>query len=488
MIRTERLAVGETIVKQVEVRIEEVFDVVVAGGGVAGLAAAVAAGRQGASVLLVERKNFVGGNAAMGLQVLGTHTITGKRATAGLPGEFLRRLKEQGAATDAILDARVCSFVAVEPAWVKVLAGQMLQEAGVKVLLHSGITDVVATGGPSGTDVRGVVINGTRGVKSRVVVDTSGDGTVAAMAGAPFERGQNDDGMLQPATLIFRMGNVDVPRGRAALLERGDQIVHEEFLKSIGIAKEEYAPWAAEFFNANAFRREVQEAIRVGDLPADFPQQRVIWSNLLVPGEAMVLMAKVLGVDASRSAELSEAEGRALEMVPRLVRFMQRYVPGFEHAHLIDVAPQIGVRETRRIVGEHVLDEEDILEGRHFPDSIGLGAYYLDVHPPKGGDKTLESMRYPLEPYEMPYRMLLPLQVDGLLIAGRCSSAMSKAFGAVRVIPSCMVQGEAAGTAAALCASMRVAPRSLASTPLQETLLAGGVFLRAEEADSDLQF
>ena len=482
--------IGDEIEKRSIVRVAEAFDVVVAGGGVTGLAAAVAAGRLGASVLLVERKNFVGGNAAMGLQVLGTHTITGKRATAGIPGEFLRRLKQAGAATDAILDARVCSFVAVEPAWVKVLAGEMLREAGVRVLLHSGITDVLTSpvDADNATAVNGVVVNGTRGVRSRVVIDTTGDGAVAAMAGAPFELGADNSGKLQPATLIFRMGNVDVCGGRAALLERGHQIVHDDFLESIGVDKRDYAPWAAEFFNANAFRREVQEAIAAGDLPADFPQQRVIWSNLLVPNEAMVLMAKVLGVDASRTEDLSAAETQALAMVPTLVAFMRKYVPGFAAAHLIDVAPQVGVRETRRILGEHVLTEDDVLSGHSFSDSIGLGGYYLDVHPPQGGDKRLDSMRYPLEPYEMPYRMLLPRDIGGLLVAGRCSSATAQAFGAIRVIPSCMVQGEAAGTAAALCARVEMAPGELAIESLQRTLRDQGVYLHAGEVDKQLSF
>ena len=485
MIRIDGDApVGSRIENRVDVTITEEFDVVVAGGGVTGFAAAVVAGRLGARVLLVERKNFVGGNAAMGLQLLGTHTITGKRATAGVVGEFLRRLKAVGGASDAILDARVCSLVAVEPALVKLLAGKMLREASVKVLLHSGITNVLCDDGR----VCGVVVNGTRGIRSKVVVDTSGDGTVAAMAGAPFELGQEGSGLLQPVTLIFRMGNVDVKAGHRALLERGHQIVNEPFLESIGINKTDYAPWKADYFNANAFRDEVKEAIAGGDLPADFPQQRVIWSNLLVPNEAMLLMAKVLGVDASKTEELSEAESRAMEMVPVLVAFMRKYVPGFENAHLIDVSPQIGIRETRRIKGEYTLTEEDILNGVNFPDSIGLGAYYLDVHPPQGGDKTLESMRYPLEPFEMPYRCLLPEQLDGLLVAGRCSSASSQAFGAVRVIPSCMVQGEAAGTAAGLCAKAGTRPKDLAPETLQETLRRQGVFLRADQTDTSLVF
>lgn len=497
MIRTDKrdFGIGESIEKRSEIVISDDYDVVVAGGGVAGFAAAVAAGRLGARVLLVERKSFVGGNAAMGLQVLGTHTITGRRATAGIPAEFLSRLKKLGAASDAVLDARVCSLVTVEPAWVKVLAGRMLKDAGVMVLLHSGITDVFCDQGATHVPERsvrnqvvGVLVNGTKGVRARVVVDTSGDGAIAAFAGAPFDLGTENDGWLQPMTLIFRMGGVDVTKGRRALLDSGRQIVNDAFLESIGVDKSNYAPWGSEYFNANGFREQVEEAIHVGDLPPDFPQQRVIWSNLMTPNEAMVLMAKVIGMDGSQIEDLSHAEARALEMVPVLVAFLRKYIPGFEHAHLIDAAPQIGIRETRRIKGEYILNEEDILESRRFPDSIGLGAYYLDIHPPKGGDKTLESMRYPLEPFEMPYCCLVPLEIDGVLIAGRCSSATAGAFGATRVIPSCMVQGQAAGSAAALSVQLDVAPRNVPIDILQELLRDQGVFLRSEETDTSLVF
>ena len=143
------IRLGRKIEKKLQVRIDDKYDVVVAGGGVTGLIAALAASRLGARVLLVERKNFIGGNAAMGLQILGSHTTTGIRATAGIPGEFLRRLKALGAASDAVRDARVCSLIAVEPAWVKILALQMLEEAGVDVWLHSSITDALCAGWPS---------------------------------------------------------------------------------------------------------------------------------------------------------------------------------------------------------------------------------------------------------------------------------------------------------------------------------------------------
>ena len=135
------------------------------------------------------------------------------------------------------------------------------------------------------------------------------------------------------------MGNVDVERGRQALISMGQPIIHSRFIESLGIPRSQFSPWGSSYFSANAFRQEVEQARQAGDLPANSPQQRVIWSNLLVPGEAMVLMAKVIGFDASRSQQFCQAERAALRLVPTLVAFLRKYIPGFEESHLIDVAP-----------------------------------------------------------------------------------------------------------------------------------------------------
>jgi hypothetical protein len=165
------------------------------------------------------------------------------------------------------------------------------------------------------------------------------------------------------------------------------------------------------------------------------------------------------------------------------MNFFQRYIPGFDKSHLIDISPFLGVRETRRVLGDHFLTDEDILSGSGFPDTIGLGAYYLDVHPPRGGDKTVESMQYPLAPYQLPYRMLLPQNVDGLLTTGRCVSCNQRAFGAIRIIPTCMVTGQAAGTAAAMAAVKQLTPREIDVKKLQQSLEESGAFIRPEQAD-----
>lgn len=483
MKKADLLALGSVDLHR-ELAVSGSYDVVVAGGGAAGLVAAVAAGRHGARTLLVEPRSYVGGNAAVGQQILGTHTITGLRAVNGLPAEFLRRLKGLGAASDAILDARICAIVAVEPVWVKILALEMLAEAGVHVLLHSRVTDVIC----DGSAVCGLVMDDKRVVGCQVAIDATGDGLVGMAAGVPHELGAGNNGLVQPATLAFRMGNVDVRRGHRQLLERGHQIFHEQFVKSLSIPVESFSPWSGSFFNANVFRQEVLAAIQDGTLPADFPQHRVIWWNLPAPGEAMVSMAKVTGFDCTKPDQVSAAEQEALRLVPVLVSFLRKRIPGFEQAHLIDVAPQLGVREARRLLGDYLLTEQDVLAGAQFDDNIGLGAYYLDVHPPQGGDKTVDSMQYPLSPYGIPYRCLLPRGVDNLLVAGRCASVTARAFGSTRVIATCMVQGQAAGTAAAISANLGLTPRSVPIADIQSSLRRSGVFVAAGDADESLVF
>ena len=459
-------------------------DVLVVGGGVAGVSAALAAARTGARTVLVERRNFVGGNAAMGLPLLGFHSITGKRGAAGLAEELVSRLKHYQAATDAIADARICSFVVVEPGWVKVVAFQMLERAGVEVLFHSVVTGVLADGGP----VRGVVVNGRRALHCKTVVDASGDGVIAAMAAAPFEIGDANDGWAQPSTLIMRLGGADTERARRAIIETDQQIVNDAFLESIGLDKRRTSPWASPYYYCNGFRAEVAQAKADGVLPPDFAQARAIFANLLAPGEVIASMAKVVGRNAAADQGISDAEADASRLVAPIMEFFTRYLPGFENCHLIDLAPQIGVRETRRIIGEHVLSDTEILAGARFRDSIGLGTYYLDVHPPRGGDKTIESMQYPLEPFELPYRMLLPRDVEGLVLAGRCAAANQRAFGSVRVSVTCMVMGQAAGTAAALAAKSGSTPRQTDLDELQGRLVEAGALLHPEQADERFDF
>ncbi len=171
-----------------------------------------------------------------------------------------------------------------------------------------------------------------------------------------------------------------------------------------------------------------------------------------------------------------------------LLEFYRRYIPGFQSCHLIDLAPDLGVRETRRIFCDHFLTDGEVLSGQRFSDTIGMGTYYLDVHPPRGGDKTLESMEYPLAPFELPYRMLLPRGVEGIVLAGRCASANQRAFGSIRVSATCMVMGQAAGTAAATAAKAGVPPREIDVGELQAQLLQDGALLHPEQSDGAFEF
>lgn len=458
-------------------------DVLVAGGGIAGFAAAVASARGGARTVLVEPRNAIGGNAAQGLHLLGFHTINGLRAAAGIAEELVGRLKHYGAATDIVPDCRICSFAVVEPGWLKIIAFQMLESSGVDVQFHTAVTDVLM----DGERIRGAVLNGKRAILCRSVVDATGDGTVAALADAPFEVGADNDGWPQPSSLFMRIGGVDVERCRKVIVEEEQQVFHREFLASQGIDHTGMAPYREGPYNANAFLDRVVKAKEDGVLPKTMVQERVIFETLIPPGEVIALQAKVIGKNAADERQLSLAQAEATRQVIPVMNFFKRYIPGFESSHLIDIAPFLGVRETRRVLGDHFLTDVDILSDTRFDDAIGLGAYYLDVHPPRGGDKTVDSMQYPLEPYQLPYRMLLPRNVEGLLITGRCVSCNQRAFGAIRIIPTCMVLGQAAGTAAAIAATNRTTPRDIDVAKLQQTLDESGALLRPGQADGKFE-
>ncbi len=228
------------------------YDVIVVGGGIAGVAAAVSAARNGARTAVIEPRNFVGGNAAIGLQLLGGHTITGLRSAAGLAEEFLRRLKFFGGATDMVPDSRVCSVAPVEPGWAKIVSFQMLDNAGVDLHFHSAVSHLLM----DGNRVRGIVVNGRRAYTAKIVVDTSGDAVIAAMAGAPFEIGTGNDGWAQPSTLMVRVGAVDTERAHREIVERDLQVIHREFLEAHNIDYRRMAPWIGPHYNCNAFVEE----------------------------------------------------------------------------------------------------------------------------------------------------------------------------------------------------------------------------------------
>ncbi len=446
-----------------QIPVREEVDVLVVGGGPAGLMAAQAAALvKGTRVMLIENRGSLGGNMTQGLPLLGFLGRKGNEVIKGLPLQFVERLRERGQATHHRACPLHVSLTMIDPEGTKRLAWEIMEECGVKVLMYVMFVDAIM----EGDNIKGVIIESKKGreaILARTVIDCTGDGDVACRAGAPMAYG-NENGIAQPPTLMFSMRGVDSRKLRDAVADHPD-IYDIDFIPN-------------EFFRPMdnctmvGFRNQIKQAREAG---YHLPVERTIFMTGMAEDEWWVNMSRVNGVDATDPEQYTKGEELCIRQNEEIARYLKAYIPGFENAYVDRVAPFMGIRETRRIVGEYVLTEQDIFDCARFPDAIGVAAYPVDLHHPVGGDCTL--MWCP-DCYDVPYRCLVPQKVDGLLCAGRCISATHLALASVRVMGPAMCLGEAAGKAAALSVREGVEPRALDVKQLQDALRAEGVYFR----------
>lgn len=420
-------------------------DVVVCGGGVAGTMAAVAAARSGARTVLVERYGFLGGNATAGAvaQFNSWQTGNGRPVVAGLAAEVVTRLRGYGGAGEhhrfVMSTGHRMDRVEYAPELLKLVLDDMLVESGAQPLLHAVLTDVRRDGrrvAALHVQAKGEPIE----LRPRVVVDASGDIEAMHRAGATFL--ELDVGeTLQPATLMFRFGPID--------FERFD-----------GVDGAERAALAARGFASGQLARAALHASRD-------PHSADAWFNI---GR--------LAVDATDPLALGAAEIEGRRQAWRAATFLRAEVPGCGEGRLLAFATQVGVRETRRIEGDHVLTVEDLRRPQPFDDAVAAGAYPVDIHPAAGGGLHYEEWG-PDHAYTIPYRSLVPRDLDNALVAGRGISATHAALAAIRVMTISMAVGQAAGTAAALTVSGQngTGVRDVPITMLQRQLRDAGALL-----------
>ncbi len=409
-------------------------DVIVAGGGTAGVAAAVAAARNGADTILIERYGFLGGTMTAGLvNPFMTFHAGKEQIIKGIFQEIIDRLKDMDG-----YDEKTKAF---DNEVMKIVLDQMIKETGVKLLLHTYIADALVTKGNAIRGVEAYNKSGRQAVLGRVIIDATGDGDVAVMAGAPYEKGREEDGLTQPMTLNFRMGGVDVER----------------------------------MPSREKINKLFEEAKAKGEIK--IPRENVLYFLTTRKGEIHFNTTRIVKVDGTKADDLTYAEIEGRRQMVELIKFLKEKVSGFENAYLMMSAVQVGVRETRRIIGEYVLTGEDIVKARKFSDVIARGSYPIDIHSPTG-EGTIIKRLPPGESYDIPYRCIVPKKVENLLIAGRCISCTHEAQAAIRVIPIVVAIGQAAGTAAALAAKLHVSPREMDVSLLQETLKKQGAILR----------
>jgi 2-polyprenyl-6-methoxyphenol hydroxylase-like FAD-dependent oxidoreductase len=442
-------------------------DVLVVGGGPAGLGAAVGAARAGAEVVLVERYGFLGGNATAALvmplmsfhnevrsaeesdgggpvRLLPTDHGPGEPMVAGVLQELLDRLIASGG---AIAPSQATGYtVPIDPEEYKLALLDMLDEAGVRFLFHSFASGVVEEGVVFETKSGPVVIHGD------VVVDCTGDGDVAAAAGGQYSPGRDPDGLTQPMTLMFRMVEFDRERFAGYVSEHPDQ-------------------WRG----VHGLWELVAEAEAAGEL--ELPREDILFFGTPHERELSVNSTRAggLGIDPW---EITRAEWVARRQMRSIVDFLRRRVPGFEQAYNAQSGTTIGVRETRRILGDYCLTGEDVLTARKFDDAIARGSYPVDIHDPEGEGTFLKRLP-PNEAYDIPLRCLLPRGLDRIMTAGRCISGTHEAHSSYRVTPIAMATGHAAGVCAALAAASGRAPREVPHQDVQRQLLSQGASLRA---------
>lgn len=441
----------------------EHYDVAVLGGGPAGIAAAIRAARSGARTILIERYGFLGGMSTLALVYpwMTFHTAVGDQVIKGIAQEIVDRLMQLGASPGHLRDTVgfVYSLTPYHPEVYKVLAFDMLQEAGANLLLHSFVTDVEVQDQRI-TEVTVQNKSGRRRIAAKAFVDATGDGDVAFAAGAAWEQG-NQSKKVQPMTMKFRMRGVDLAAVKAYM-----QRNPEEFYEKSLISELDQLPLTG----VMGFYKAWEEA----GLP--IPRDGVLFFTGPGPDEVLVNVSRVSGLDPTDAEHLTAAEIEGRKQVLLLEQFFREHIAGFENAVVSAVGTQIGIRETRRILGEYVLSGLDVLDGRRFPDVIARSGYPIDIHNPEGAGVTANFIREG-GAYDIPYRSIVPRDVDNLLLAGRCISTTHEAQATTRLTPSCMAIGEAAGAAAALAARIDCRAAEVPIDQLQSALLEGGAEL-----------
>ncbi|MBE6615551.1 MAG: FAD-dependent oxidoreductase [Ruminococcaceae bacterium] len=410
------------------------YDVIVAGSGPAGVSAAINAGRMGVKVLLVEWNNAVGGISTSGLMSHFTGSVHSKFYT-----ELLQEManRNEGPQKGKIIPS-------IDPENLKAIYLDMLKDAGVTVLLYTFVCGVVM----DGNRITGIITeskSGRRVFRAKAFIDGTGDGDVAAFSGVSYYKGRETDGKMQPVTLMFKVAGVDTDR--AVLL--------------------------GSFESTHQTDKGELQALAKAHIP--YPAGHLLVYRTTLPGIITCNMTNCTDIDGTSAEDLTRAELVCRSQMPAIVAYLREFVPGFENCYIISAGSMMGVRETRHFKGEYTLNEQDILEARVFADWVVRGAHFnFDVHNLTGAglDKTGVQHKWSQpKGYTIPYRCLVPENVEGLLLAGRNISGTHMAHSNYRVMPICVGIGEAAGIAAAIAVKEGLALRDVPVEKIQAKLI-----------------
>ncbi len=432
-------------------------DVIVCGGGCAGVIAAIASSRNGAKTVLLEKTSVVGGTATNGLvgPFMTCFDPKGERQIIkGIFDEMILRMEKKRGAIHPSKTGQVSAYgcyirlrhnnlTPFHPEAIKMVMMEMLLEAGVEIHLGTSIIDVIKENGKI-TSL--IAFDGGKLVRysGKVIIDCTGDAWISMKAGVPCEMADPET-KLQPMTLFFWIYNAD------------DKKIDEYLSQD---EENRYLP----------YYKLIEKATAEGNFPIN--RNKIGLYHMLNEGEWRLNTTRVQGLSPVDEEDMSKAYIEGLKQVEFLMDFFHT-LPGLENARIAQSGANIGIRESRRIQGLYTLTEEDLIKPTHFDDVISLCSYPVDLHPSKGsmtGTSYKKETTDLAEVYGIPYRCLLPLKVDNLLTAGRCVSATHEALGAIRIMPSVFAMGQAAGTAAALCIKNDCGPKELDVKLLQKVL------------------
>ena len=470
-------------VSEVKAEILEEVDVIVAGGGTAGVVAALAAARNGAKTMLVERGACLGGMLTTGnagltmytkfsgspeLRVKDQEDLKNNPEDIQIVGGIVKEITENLLARGIGIgnEGTFGRYVFTSPEEFKSMLFQMMTDAGVKLRLHSLVTDVIC----EDNLIKGIVLESKSGrqiLPAKLFIDATGDGDIAARAGVPYTVGvteqdicakQANIGEMHNVGVMFRVGNVDLDKVFSYLEANPENYIAQHFAQlTLAEAKERF---------------QKNEMATINILTNGTPAQFQVY-NLPTPGVVTLCCPQIKGIDGCNVEHITRAEVMMADMLERWMKTIKK-IPGFENSFLLQV-PEMGIRETRHIQCDYVLEIMDIYKQKSFEDCIGFGSHPVDIHPRPDWLEDPATAYPPRWYFEIPFRSLIAKGFANLLIAGRCISATHEASGCIRPTVQCMITGEAAGTAAAMCINNNKSIRKLEYRSLRNGLINQGV-------------
>ena len=444
------------------------YDVVIAGGGIAGSLAAVASARHGARTLLVEETGFLGGSLTVcGTGPMMTFHAGDKQVIKGLGEELINRLKEKNLSPGHTVDSTGYTYT-VTPFDAEGLKRElelMVTESGAEILYHAKLISACVSGGRADSitvSSMGVMIE----IKGMVFIDSTGDATLLKLSGVPVSSGRDSDGANQPMTMNFKLSGVDIPLIRS-IMEKDVELF--PFLKKHpkGLEKE------ASRLSISGFQDIMKEGIASGEL--DIDRDIVLCFETNNFNEVIVNMTRIHSLDPLNPFDISRAETEGRRQVWEMYAFLRKHVPGFASSVLISSGPRIGVRSSGRMNGVYSLTADDILSETKFADGIACCGYPIDIH--SDGAETKSTFLRWGGYYSIPYRCLINSTVSNIMAAGRDISCTFEAHASLRVSPCCTATGQAAGTAAAMAAASGLSPLDVDTGSLRDNLRKDGAIV-----------